>query len=485
MLKTGALAALVVMLSFILGLGRDLSIAARFGTAAEADFIFLALLIPAVIENIFGISIRDALIPYLDAAKNQSRALAGAVAARVGWPLLIATLVLVAALVLWPQGFIRTLVPGWSAELVAAAAPSFRVGALVIVLSVWAYFLSALLHLQGQFVLPLWRSVFMNIGALIAMWVWSASATVVLWGIAASLALHLLWMQASLGKDGLMPLKPARGPKPFWQFFFPLLIATLATQINVLAERFFASWLDEGTISQLSYAYRIATIPLTLFTLSVLSIVFTRMTQARGRGEEDSARAQTALALSLTFFLMTPMAVFMALWAEDIVRILFLRGAFTAADVVETAAMLQAYCPGVLFLALGLLLSRIALSMGQTRPIMIAGALSVATTLTLDYLLVTPFGGRGLALAMSAGALTNALTLLVLLNLGTSALITRLALWSACSILLFVVLSLWPIEGLPGLVISIVPVALIALGAGYLDTPLRTEARKLLGGTPS
>lgn len=482
MLKTGILAGLVVMLSFILGFARDLSMAAAFGTAAEADFIFLALLIPAVVENIFGISVRDALIPCIDAAQRQSRSLAQAVAARVGWPLLAGSVVFSTMLAIWPQLFVKLLVPGWDDALVAAAAPSFQIGAIVIVLSVWAYFMSSLLHLRGQFVLPLWRSVFMNVGAIAAMWFFEASALMVLIGITVSLLLHLIWIQGNFGREGVLPLKVQRGPERFRGYFIPLLAATMVTQINVLGERFFASWLEEGTISQLSYAYRIATIPLTLFTLSVLSIVFTRITQARGRGDLEGARRQTAMAVSLTFFLMVPLAAFIAVWAEDIVRFLLFRGAFSETDVTESAAMLRAYCLGVLFLALGLLLSRIALSAGKTWPIAIAGACSVTVTLLLDYLLVGSFGGQGLAYAMSAGALLNSLALLVLLRNDMETPLRSFVVWLACGAVLFVVLSSWPLQGLVGLLLSAIPVAFVAVVAGYLDRPLREEVMKLAGG---
>ncbi|WP_430513861.1 lipid II flippase MurJ [Pannonibacter phragmitetus] len=482
MIKTGALAVLVVMMSFLLGFARDLSIAARFGTSAEADFIFLALLIPAIVENIFGLSVRDALIPYLNAARAAGREVARAVAARIGWPLLSGALVLTLTLIMAPETVIRLLVPGWSADLATAAAPSFQVGAVVILLSVWAYFLAALLHLEGQFVLPLWRTVFMNLGALLAMWLWTASAVVVLWGIAVSLALHLGWMQIRLGRDAFLPRRTSKGPKPFARFFVPLLVATLATQINVLAERFFASWLDEGTISQLSYAYRIATIPLTLFSLSVLSIVFTRLTQAQDRGETDTVNGQIAFALSLTFFLMVPMAVFLAVWSAEIVELLLQRGAFSATDTQETAAMLRAYCPGVLFLALGLLLSRVSLSLGRVKPILVSGVVSVSVTLGLDYALISSMGGQGLALAMSLGAFAGSGLLLVWLRFDAVELVRRVVVWAACGSAIFVVLSLWPIGGLIGILLSAVPVAAITLGGGHLDPFLRAEGLKLRRG---
>lgn len=484
-IKTGALAGLVVTLSFVLGFVRDLSIAARFGTAAEADFIFLALLIPAIVENIFGLSVRDALIPYLNAARNAGRDMARGVAARIGWPLLFGAVILTLALILAPETAIHLLVPGWSEGLVIAAAPSFQVGAVVILLSVWTYFLAAVMHLEGQFALPLWRTVFMNIGAILAMWVWSASAFVVLWGVAASLVLHLILMQLRLGPDGLLPWRMSRGPKPFARFFLPLLVATLATQINVLAERLFASWLAEGTISQLSYAYRIASIPLSLFSLSVLSIVFTRLTQAQDRGEIGEVKRQIAFALSLTFLLMIPMVVFLAVWSGDIVELLLQRGAFSATDTQETAAMLRAYCPGVIFLALGLLLSRVALSLGRVRPVLISGIVSVGITLVLDYALISSLGGQGLALAMSFGAFAGSGVLLMWLKFDAAELVHRIVLWVACGSAVFVLLNFWPVGGLVGILLSVVPVAAITLAGGYFDPSLKAEGLKLHRGEPS
>ncbi len=479
MLRTGALAGLVVLLSFVLGFARDLSIAAYFGTAAEADFVFLALLIPAVVENIFGISVRDALIPYLTAAGGAAR---GA-AARIGWFLLLGAVGLTVLLVAFPQYAIAVLMPGWTPALVAAAAPAFKVGALVIILSIWAYFLAAILHLRGEFVLPLWRTVFMNTGALLALLLWTASSVMLLWGIVTWLALHLIWMQMHVGGDGFLSWRTVRGPEPYRRFFVPLLIATAATQVNVLSERFFASWLAEGTISQLSYAFRIATIPLTLFSLSVLSVMFTRLTQAIGRNDPATAEKLIALSLSVTFFLMVPATVYMAMWADEIIRLLFLRGAFTEADAQETAAILRAYCPGVLFLALGLLMSRFALALRRTREVLISGIVSVSVTLSLDLLLARYLGGQGLAIAMSAGAIAGSCVLLGLLRLNMSMVAMRCGLWSGCAAILLLTLGTWPVPGWQGLLLSCVPVVLIALIAGYLDPSLREEGRKLRRGT--
>lgn len=478
MLRTGALSSLVVLVSFLLGFARDLSIAAHFGTAAEADFIFLALLIPAIVENLFGLSIRDALIPYLTAARDSAR---GA-AARIGWPLLLGTTVLTVLLITFPEFAIALLMPGWSDVLVAAAAPAFQVGAIIIILSSWTYFLAALLQLRGEFVLPLWRTVFMNMGALLALWLWPASAIMVLWGITSWLVLHLIWMQLRLGWDGLLPLQMVDGPEPYRHFFVPLLIASVATQINVLAERFFASWLDEGTISQLSYAYRIATIPLTLFSLSVISIVFTRLTQATGRNEPAEADRLIALSLSLTFFLMVPTVVYIAFWADEVTHLLLVRGAFKETDAQQTAAILRAYCPGVLFLALGLLLSRVALTMRRAREILISGIVSVLITLLMDCLMIGYLGGQGLALAMSVGAFAGSCVLLALLKLDASTVASKFCLWGACAVVLSLVLWAWPFAGLKGLILSSLPVAFIALATGYLDPSIRNEVRKLRGG---
>src|SRR5690606_12918094 len=73
--------------------------------------------------------------------------------------------------------------------------------------------------------------------------------------------------------------------------FAPVLLAAGAQQACILAERMFASFLDDGSITMLSFSFRIVTIPLTLYALSILAVLFPRFASSWNDGDHDSHAA--------------------------------------------------------------------------------------------------------------------------------------------------------------------------------------------------
>lgn len=466
-MKRSALALGVTSLSFVLGFLRDISIARAFGGSLVADAVFVALIVPTFIENILGVALRDAVVPHLHAAGNLGRDAFRAEASRMGHRLLMVGCGLALIFAAAPKFVLAVLVPGWSQQAIDQAAPLFVVGAASIVLVIWAYFQNALLNLRDSFVLPLWRTVLFNIGALLGIWlVAEPSAEALLVGMLIGLAVHTLWMQSILGGCGL---RPARGvafaAMPQGNLgaqFLPLFGATVALQVNVVAERFFASWLDAGTMAHLSYAYRLATVPLTLFSFSVLSIVYTRLVTRFGNGERDAWGQALTGGLALMMLVMVPAAVYLGIFARPLVSLLLGHGAFGAADVEATAHMLAAYGMGLPAMALALVAGRALLSLGRAREVLQAAVVCAVTTLFLDTVLMAPLGGLGLAVSVSLGAYVNAGWLVRSLSCHTQGLaLGRSSLrWAGIGGAIAVPLLVWPWQGL----VSLAGAGMLALG---------------------
>src|SRR3546814_9462846 len=82
------------------------------------------------------------------------------------------------------------------------------------------------------------------------------------------------------------PLEKGHGSQ-FGLAFAPVLMAAGAQQACILAERMFASFLEEGSITMLSFAFRIVTIPLTLYAM---------------RSEEHTSELQSLMRISYAVF---------------------------------------------------------------------------------------------------------------------------------------------------------------------------------------
>ena len=123
----------------------------------------------------------------------------------------------------------------------------------------------------------------------------------------------------------------------------PGAIGAGALQLNMLVNTLIASLLPVGAISYLYYADRIYQLPLGVIGIAIGTALLPSLARRAARAETPAA-ANNAMnrALELSLFLTLPAAVALAVIPEAIVRVLFERGAFGAADATATALVLAA-----------------------------------------------------------------------------------------------------------------------------------------------
>ncbi|MGH8579197.1 MAG: murein biosynthesis integral membrane protein MurJ [Gammaproteobacteria bacterium] len=398
---------LLTSASFLLGFWRDVEIASSFGGSAVSDALFLALVVPVFVENILGVALRDALIPRLKTA--QGAGTYNVEVTELGRIVLPGALLVTLIFCMLPAFWVGLLAPGWTGVQATLARDMFLVGALSLAVLVWSYFQAGVLSAEGRLTLPGWRSVLFNVGAIGAIYLAPASGTAVLVGMVGGQVLHLFWMQAVLGKKGLAGETVGAGSVPlFLRGFFPLLGATVALQINVVAERFFASWLEAGSIAALAYAFRLASAPVVLLSLSVIAVLFPALVTQGLAVDRGYLPDLLRKGVKLTLLTLVPVSVFLTVCAEPAVKLLFQRGAFGAHDTAITAQASVAYALGLPAMGLALLGGRAVLALGLSQSVLTAALLAMTATLSLDVLLWRPYGAAGLALALSGGAAVHA-----------------------------------------------------------------------------
>jgi murein biosynthesis integral membrane protein MurJ len=390
--------------SLLLGFIRDLLIAHELGAGLEADILFMALLLPVFFENLLGIALRDAIIPHLQQLRVRSAEMLATAVRRLYTGSLLAGIAITTVVAAGAGTWLSWLAPGWLPGQVAAGIPAFTLGAALIAVQTLLYCQTAFLNVEGRFVLPMWRTVLFNIGGIGALLWFGNSAAAILVGMLLGqiLLLPLLHWKARPLWGGLGSITLPRGH--FVRGFLPVLAATALQQICVVAERLFASLMEAGSITQLSFAFRITTIPLTLYSLSVLAVLYPAL--ARHCTEHDTTAAAALLrqGLGLTLVVLVPAAVMLAAVPGPIVSILLERGEFTATQTQATAPLLAAYATGLPAMGLSLLGGRTLLAQQGARALLATTLAAVIVTIALDALLYQELGATGLALALSAGA---------------------------------------------------------------------------------
>ena len=187
----------------------------------------------------------------------------------------------------------------------------------------------------------------------------------------------------------------------------PATIGSAGVQIALFADTIIASFLSAGALSALYYADRLNQLPIGVIGIAIGTVLLPEMASRIAAGDEPAARRAQARAIEFTLMLSIPCVIAFLLVPELIMRALFLRGAFSAADAKAAAATLAAYAIGLLPFVLIRSVAATFLARGDTATPVKAALIAVAVNVAFKIILMAPLAQVGLALATSIGAWLN------------------------------------------------------------------------------
>lgn len=197
--------------------------------------------------------------------------------------------------------------------------------------------------------------------------------------------------------------------KDFGKLLIPVFISVGFSKITPFVNTLIATFLREGSVSYLTYAYRIMQVPVGLFAVGLQTVSMPSFSQIAARNQE----IRDALWKSVFYavFLTLPSSIFIMFYSEEIVTLLFQRGAFSAMDSINTAQALVLYTPHVVAIGLSKVLLNYYFSRGEIKipnySVLMGGLVNLTIALTLPRILDFP----SLALAVSGGTLIQTLFL--------------------------------------------------------------------------
>ena len=134
----------------------------------------------------------------------------------------------------------------------------------------------------------------------------------------------------------------------FFKALIPATVGSAGTQLALFADTIIASFLSAGAISALYYADRIDQLPIGVIGIAVGTVLVPEMTHRLAAGDEAGARSAQNRAIEFALLLAIPCVVGFLVGPGLIMRALFMRGAFTAADAHAAAMTLMAYTIGLI-----------------------------------------------------------------------------------------------------------------------------------------
>ncbi len=196
----------------------------------------------------------------------------------------------------------------------------------------------------------------------------------------------------------------------------PGTVGLAAVQINVFVNTYLATGQPQGAVSWLSYAFRLIYLPIGLFGVSLATAALPEIARHAARHDRPAIRRTLSGALRMMLMLNVPATVGLMVLATPIVALLLERGRFTSFDTAATAAALVCYAPGLLAYSAVKMTAPTFYALGDSRTPVLFSLGSAGVNLALNLFLVRVLGFRGLALGTALAAIFNAGSLLWVLR---------------------------------------------------------------------
>lgn len=209
--------------------------------------------------------------------------------------------------------------------------------------------------------------------------------------------------------------------KELFTLALPGLIGGGAAQFGFIIDRAIALKLGDYAVPALNYTERLVYLPVGIVAVALGSVLMANMSRAAANKNFDEMMDDMTLGLRYVWFLCAPMAIFMIAYREPLIRLLFMRGRFTAADVINTDDALLYYAMGIpAFCSLKIILPGFYARKKMRLPLVIS-LCCITLNIPLSIILMYPMKQGGIALAtVIAQMLNNALLLVFLRRDGLS-----------------------------------------------------------------
>jgi putative peptidoglycan lipid II flippase len=428
------------MLSRVLGLLREQIFALTLGAGAYSDAFLAAFRIPNLLRDLFAEgALSTAFVPtYVRTLRQEGRPAAYLLASRVMTTLTLYLGTLAAVAMLWPGPIVRAVATGFSPEKTALTADLTRIMMPFLPTISLAVVAMGALNAEARYTAPALASSLFNVvaivgGTLVYLLGPSPRAAVMVWASLTVLGgLAQLGVQVpTLWRMGFRPrFKPDlrlrdAGTRRIAALMAPATLGVAAVQINVVISTSFASLGAEGSISWLTYAFRLMQLPIGVFGVAIGTTTLTHLARDAADDDRGALRATLRRGLQLVLFLTIPSTVGLALLGVPIIRLIFQHGRFGPHATVETARALSGYAVGLAAYAAIKVVAPAFYALGRTRVPLLASLSAVAATLLWNVLTFRRLGHVGLALGTSIAATVNLAVLLVAFQLQVGGLVTR------------------------------------------------------------
>lgn len=407
----------------VLALAADLLIAARLGTTVTSDVLIVALTLPRLIEAVGREGSKFSLLSLFVEVKDvySQERFYGYVGGLLN---LFLGIGLVCVVVCWlAAGLLITILgPGLSEVARDQAVLLFRMSIPSTFFALGAAVLSTFLNSQQQFVIVAARNLAVSGVVVLTLLITWSSSDISQW-IAATYTLGNAFFFASLLRYSRRNFDyryewrawPSRSDiERLWSAILYPILGLSVRQGGRALEQALASLVAPGAVAAYYFAFRLISALQTIIGVSIATTGLPHITRLLLTGQFSAFTRALWRQLGRVALVSLPIAVFTFVFADNIVGLLYGRGAFDASSIAQTGSILQILALAIIFFSGVPVLNASLYAQHRYLWVLINTVIVVAINLFAAWLFSRTWGLVGIAVAVPFASAISFISLLVM-----------------------------------------------------------------------
>lgn len=420
--KTISYVMLITLLGKVMALARESLLGRAYGTSMEANAFLAASLLPRVFfDAIFASAITMSFIPIfsksmMKGGKKKAFEFSDTFITFVG-----VLMIILSGLGIVFSDFIAAVsVPEFSAQGQALTSNLLKILFPTLFFTGIAFSFIGILQSLDSFLIPALTSVVFN--AVIILYFFGPDAERRIYGLAIVYLIGWI-LQAAIQVPSLLK-KGYRFRLNFhWNngylkqvgmVMLPVLVSTWVQPLNIFVNTQFASGLYDGAaVTGINFANGLYTMIVGVFVLSIMNVIFPKMSAMFNQGEKTQVEKLTSQTLGMALLFVIPMMVGLMSVSREVIDLIYGGNKFDAFSVEITGQALFYFSLGMIGYALQTILARVYFAERNGKVPMIGAIIAIIVNILLCFLLAGPMGIGGLALASSISGTVYGVVLMI------------------------------------------------------------------------
>ncbi len=422
-------------ISRVFGFARDMLMARVVGAGLVADAFQLAFTLPNTFRRLFAEgAFSVAFVPMYskalhgDGGEEKANAFANDVLSVFVWVLLAFSAVAMVFMpgIVWLLASEFAKVPGKFDLAVFLSRVTFPYLGFISLMAMLAGVLNARSRFGPAAFAPVLLNLFLISGILIGNHLRGSTGDDRVVGLALAVAVALsglgqfayLWRETRKAGLRLKVSAPKLTPevRKLGKLILPATFGAGIYQISQFVDTFFATSLEQGSLTLLKYADRLNQMPLGIVGIALGTAILPMLSRHIHTGDAREAQRLQANAFEIGTLLTLPAAAALAICAPAFCTAFFVGGKFTPADGAIMADIVVALVAGLPAYVVVKILNPGFFAREDTRTPVWTALASLAFNIFLNIVVVRKWGIVGLASATAASATLNCLLLYAILH---------------------------------------------------------------------